>query len=93
VARTSLHLATPNPFNPVTTLRLELRAGGRVQWEIFDVRGRRVHTVHAGVLSAGLQVRTWDGHDDSGSPVASGVYFQRVVTPDGVFGNKLVLLK
>ena len=93
VARTALHVAVPNPFNPVTTLRLELRVGGRVQWDIFDVRGQRVHSVHSGVLSAGVQARVWDGRDDSGSPAASGVYFQRVVTPDGVFRNKLVLLK
>jgi Lysyl oxidase/Bacterial pre-peptidase C-terminal domain len=93
VVRTSLRFATPNPFNPTTTLRLELRVGGIVQWEIFDVRGRRVHSVHSGFLAPGLQVRTWDGRDDSGSAAASGVYFQRAVTPDGVFGNKLVLLK
>lgn len=93
VARTSLYVAVPNPFNPVTTLRLELSDGGPVQWEIFDVRGRRVHSVHSGWLGAGVQVREWDGRDDSGSPAASGVYFQRAVTPDGVFRNKLVLLK
>jgi hypothetical protein len=92
-AKTSLHVAVPNPFNPVTTLRLELRVGGPVRWEIFDVSGRRVHSVHSGVLGAGVQVREWDGRDDAGSPAASGVYFQRAVTPDGVFRNKLVLLK
>lgn len=93
VVRTSLRVAVPNPFNPVTTLRLELRAGGPVQWDIFDVRGRRVRTVHSGRLDAGIHERWWDGNDDSGAPTASGVYFQRVATPDGVFRNKLVLLK
>lgn len=93
VTRTSLRAAVPNPFNPVTKLQLELRVGGRVQWDIFDVRGQRVRGIHAGLLEAGVHERRWDGTDDSGSPTASGVYFQRVVTPDGVFRNKLVLLK
>lgn len=93
VTQTALRAAVPNPFNPATTLRLELRAGGRVQWDIFDVRGRRVRALHAGHLNAGVHQRSWDGKDDSGSQAASGVYFQRVVTPDGVFRNKLVLLK
>jgi hypothetical protein len=52
-----------------------------------------VHRVHSGPLDAGAHARVWAGNDDAGSPVASGVYFQRVVTPDGVFRNKLVLLK
>lgn len=93
IKQTSLHVAVPNPFNPTTTLRLELRLGGRVEWDIFDVRGRRVHTVHSGNLGAGVHQRVWDGRDDSGTPAVSGVYFQRVATPDGVFRNKLVLLK
>ncbi len=93
VTRTALLPAVPNPFNPVTTLRLDLRVGGRVEWGIFDVHGRRVRSVYSGVMSPGAQVRVWDGRDDSGVAAASGVYFQRVVTPDGVFRNKLVLLK
>ncbi len=93
ISKTTLHAAVPNPFNPTTTLRLELRVGGPVQWEIFDVSGRRVRNLHSGVLPAGIQTRTWDGRDDAGVTTASGVYFQRVVTPDGVFRNKLVLLK
>jgi hypothetical protein len=93
ITQTSLRAAVPNPFNPTTTLGLELRAGGSVQWDIFDVRGQRVHRVHSGVLVAGVHVRQWNGSDDSGATVASGVYFQRAVTPDGVFRNKLVLLK
>jgi hypothetical protein len=93
VARTHLRPAVPNPFNPSTTLRLELRTAGRVQWDIFDVRGHRVHSVHSGSLTQGVHVRVWDGHDDSGVAAASGVYFQRAVTPDGILRNKLVLLK
>lgn len=93
ITQTSLRVAVPNPFNPTTRLGLQLRVGGPVQWDIFDVRGQRVHTVHSGNLGAGIHQRMWDGRDDSGVPTASGVYFQRVVTPDGVFRNKLVLLK
>ncbi len=83
----------PNPFNPVTTLRLDLDVAQRVQWRIYDVRGAVVRTLADGDMSAGRHQRVWDGRDDHGRQVASGVYFQSVVTATFRTTNKLVLLK
>jgi len=94
VASTRLHAAVPNPFNPITRLRLDLAHDARVAWAIYDVHGRLVRTLAAGPLAAGVHHRTWDGTDGHGRPVASGVYFQRVLMAGGApLTGKLVLLK
>jgi beta-glucanase (GH16 family) len=68
----------PNPFNPRTTLRYELPQAGPVRLEIFDLRGRRVRELVAGVLEAGSHAVTWDGRDHRGGEVATGVYLARI---------------
>lgn len=83
----------PNPFNPWTIVRLQLRRESRVDWRIYDVRGQLVKTLETGPLSAGLHERRWDGTDERGRPVASGVYFNAVRAPGFVDRQKLVLLK
>ena len=70
-----LHPASPNPFNPRTTLRFELPTGvHRAELSLFDVRGRRVRTLLDGEAPERGEV-VWDGRDDGGSEVASGSYF------------------
>jgi len=66
--------ATPNPFNPRTTLRFELDHDDVVQFEVFDLEGRRVRTLVSGKLDAGGHTAEWNGCDDRGAGVASGVY-------------------
>ena len=68
----------PNPFNPRTEIEFSLAKAGPVELVIFDSRGRRVETLVAGELGAGEHVRTWNGVDQSGTPVASGVYYARL---------------
>jgi hypothetical protein len=85
--------AYPNPFNPSTSLRLELAQAGHVAWRIFDVRGGLVRTLLDGELAAGRYVRSWDGADAAGRPVASGVYYAVVDAPQRVGQQKLLLLK
>lgn len=71
--------AVPNPFNPVTELRFELPAGGRAGLALFDARGRRVRTlVDETQMPAGSFLVRWDGRDERGMSVASGVYFARL---------------
>jgi hypothetical protein len=70
--------ATPNPFNPSTRLRFELPVAGPARLAIVDVAGRHVRTIVDGVLDAGPQERSWDGRDDAGTSVGSGVYFARL---------------
>jgi hypothetical protein len=64
----------PNPFNPTTTLRFTLETGGDAVLAIYDVTGRHVRTLVSGPMDAGAHQVVWDGTDDAGRAVASGVY-------------------
>lgn len=83
----------PNPFNPTTTVHFTLSQPGRVTLEIFDVRGNRVATVVDSQQGAGAHSATWNGCDDRGSAVGSGVYFGRLASPNGVRTYKLTMVK
>jgi len=85
--------ASPNPFNPTTTLHLALPFGGRVWLAIYDARGARVRTLLATRLPAGRHAIVWDGRDVRGSAVASGIYFSRLDVEGVVVEKRLVLLK
>ena len=69
----------PNPFNPRTTIFLDLDRNEPVRLEIFDVTGRRIKTLHDGLLGAGSHTFSWDGRSDGGLGVGSGSYFCRLV--------------
>jgi hypothetical protein len=83
----------PNPFNPSTTLRFDLAASGTVQAEICDLGGRVVRRLARGVMAAGPVVLAWDGRDDAGFPLPSGVYVARVTGAGPARTAKLVLAK
>lgn len=68
----------PNPFNPATTIGFTLAAESPVTLAVFDVVGRRVRTLLSGVRQAGTHQVAWDGTDDGGRQVASGVYLYRL---------------
>jgi subtilisin family serine protease len=71
----------PNPFNAGTTIPVSIAGDGSrlVRLDVIDVLGRRVRTLHNGVSEPGSHTIFWDGRDDSGNPVASGVYFARLL--------------
>lgn len=83
----------PNPFNAETVLRFCLAARGVAEVSVHDVLGRRVITLCSGLQQAGEHTITWRGQDVRGVPVASGTYFVRLVTPDGVRVRRLALLR
>ncbi len=91
-ARLSLMPNVPNPFNPSTTARLYVPAGGEgpLSVEIFDVQGRLVRSLHRGPVAPGWLTVTWHGQDDAGRPQASGVYFLRAQR--GAEGSTLKML-
>ena len=68
----------PNPFNPSTLLRFTLGAPQDVRLSIVDARGRLVRTIAPGTLDAGVHGVPWNGLDEAGAAVASGVYFVRL---------------
>jgi len=88
-----LHQNVPNPFNPATLIRFELPARTRVRLAVFDVRGRLVRILVDGVLPAGGREIVWNGSDDNGKSVSSGVYFYRLETPRATVSRKMVLLR
>lgn len=83
----------PNPFNPGTEIRYRLATGSRVHISIFDVSGRRVRDLLDARQPAGPHRTRWDGNDDAGRPMASGVYYYRLVTDDGSATRKMVLIR
>jgi hypothetical protein len=90
----ALHPNVPNPFNPVTTIRYDVPAGGgSVSLRIYNVTGALVKTLAEGTQAAGEKSVTWNGRDDAGRPVASGVYFYRLDAPGYTKTHKMVLMK
>ena len=85
--------AFPNPFNPSTHIRVELGAAGPVDVAVHDLLGRRVRTLARGDRPAGLLELDWDGRDDGGQRLGSGVYLLRVTDGEGSRAAKLVMLK
>lgn len=68
----------PNPFNPETRIELDLPVPSRVALRVFDVRGRLIRTLANGNYAAGRHSIPWDGKNDAGDLVSSGVYFYQL---------------
>ncbi len=92
-AATTTARCYPNPFNPQTTIALELARTGDVEVTIYNVRGERVRRVVDARLDAGHHDLLWDGRDDTGQATASGVYFYEVQAPDARLVEKLTLVR
>jgi hypothetical protein len=83
----------PNPFNPTTTIRYSVADPGDVEIVVFNVRGQRVRTLVNKTSPPGHYRAVWDGRNDAGYPVASGVYFYRFRAPGYRDVKKMVVLK
>lgn len=84
----------PNPFNPRTTIRFRTEADAeRVSLRIYDVAGRLVRTLVDGALAAGDHQVMWQGRDDAGSEVASGVYLYRLEAGAASRSRSMVLVR
>lgn len=91
----ALHQNFPNPFNPDTTIKYDLAESADVTLQIYNVLGQVVRTLIASeAQNAGRYQIRWNGMDDRGVPVSSGIYFYQV-SADGKFSDvrKLMLLK
>jgi hypothetical protein len=90
----ALYQNVPNPFNPVTTIRYDVPAGGGdVSLCVYDVSGRLVRVLVNGRQTAGEKAVTWDGLNEAGSSVATGVYFYRLIAGDFNEVRKMTILK
>ncbi len=83
----------PNPFRARTVIDFDLPSAGPVKLAVFGPDGRRVATLIDEVLPASSRTAEWDGRDDNGRPVSSGIYFYRLVTPDGTRTRRLSLVR
>jgi hypothetical protein len=83
----------PNPFNPSTTIKYSLAEDTFVRLEIFNLKGQRVGSLVDGSRAKGTHTAVWDGRDDNGRSVASGVYFYRLTTAKHRIERRMLLLK
>ena len=83
----------PNPFNSETVISWFLLRPGAARVEVFSLTGQRVAILHQGPKKAGVHRVHWDGRDDQGRPLASGVYLYRLVTTESAQTRKLTLLR
>ena len=83
----------PNPFNSGTVISWFQLQAGSVRLEVFALTGQRVAVLYEGTRKAGIHRLSWDGRDDRGRPLASGVYVCRMVTAEAVQTRKLTLLR
>jgi hypothetical protein len=89
----ALHQNYPNPFNPTSTIRYDLPQADEVSLIVHDILGREVIQLVEGFLDPGYHEVQWDGRDQSGRMVPSGIYMARMVTPGYSKSIKMVLLK
>lgn len=73
-----LHQNYPNPFNPTTTIRYSLPEAGSIKLTVFDIQGREVMTFHTAEKSPGNHEVQWNGRNQQGNQVSTGVYFCRL---------------
>ena len=83
----------PNPFNSATTITYFLSKRTKCELAIYDLRGGTVRTLISGEQFAGFHILHWDGTNDAGLPVASGIYLYRLETPDFVQTKKMALVR
>ncbi len=83
----------PNPFNPTTKIAFELPVASKVKLVIYDALGREVRTLTDDEYPAGYIELTWDGRNEVGTTVSSGVYFYRISTPKWNSVKKMVMLR
>jgi hypothetical protein len=92
-ARFNLEPNYPNPFNPETMIKFSLPQDSRVTLNIYNILGQVVNTLVDEVLPAGVHSVKWDGKNEQGGDVASGVYFYRIKAGDYDSIMKMTLLR
>ncbi len=90
----ALYQNSPNPFNPSTTIRFDLPgSSARVLLEVYNLLGQKITTLYDGVPEAGSYSAVWNGRNDAGREMPSGVYIYRLSTDNFVGSHRMVLMK
>ncbi|MFO7659892.1 MAG: M14 family zinc carboxypeptidase [Candidatus Cloacimonadaceae bacterium] len=90
---TVLYPNFPNPFNPETTLKFSLSKGSKVSLDIYNLKGQKVRNLTHQFYSDGTHSLKWDGKDDHGVPLGSGIYFSRLASDSVTKTQKMILMK
>ncbi len=83
----------PNPFNPSTTIEYGLPLQQQVEITIFNLLGQKVRTLFNGVQHAGMHKVVWDGINQNGTTVGSGIYVYKLMTPEKSIVRKMIFMK
>ena len=83
----------PNPFNPGTRIEFEMPRTQDVRVEVHTVDGKRIRTLYHGELAAGRHELDWNGRDDHGRLLPSGVYLYRLKTDDHEESRRMTLIR
>nr|MBP9211730.1 T9SS type A sorting domain-containing protein [Bacteroidota bacterium] len=83
----------PNPFNPVTTIQYTLANSGRVQLEIFNILGQNVRTLVDSDQNIGAYAVVWDGKDNHGILLSSGIYYYQIRSKEYRSARKMTFVK
>jgi hypothetical protein len=83
----------PNPFNPTTMISFSLAEQGETELAIYNLSGQLVRTLVSGVMTAGSHNLDWNGRDDNGNAVTSGIYLYRLTSANHTVSKRMVLLK
>ena len=92
-AMTSMEANYPNPFNPETTIKYNIAKSGNVKLSIYNVKGQLVRTLVSEKQEPGYRSVVWNGKNNHGNQVSSGVYFYHLKTADKVITKKMLLMK
>ena len=92
--KTAIELSNqPNPFNPITNIIFNNATAGKGKLIIYDMLGKSVRSFDLGYLSPGAHEQFWDGKDENGIELASGVYFVKFICEKDMSINKMIKLK
>jgi len=83
----------PNPFNPTTKIEFTLPEAGFAELSVYNMAGQKVRDLVSEEMTAGAHSAVWDGCDQDGNLVSSGVFISRLRTRDNLFSNRMILVK
>ena len=84
----------PNPFNPETIIPVALPRAANITLKVYNILGKEVKTIYQAPLEAGRHLLSWDGKNEIGNDVVTGVYLYRFTTGTGVsLSGKMILLR
>ena len=83
----------PNPFNPSTTINYSIQESGNVIIKIYDSLGKQIRILVNETKNSGEYRTIWDGRDDNGKVVSSGVYFYQIQVGQFIQAKKMIMLR